>query len=46
VLQLPRGFQPHTRWEALEPYTARSITARLAKVLDRAATPRLGAGLI
>jgi hypothetical protein len=46
ILQLPHGFQPHTRWEALEPYTARSITARLAKVLDRATAPRLGAGLI
>ena len=35
ILNLPREFLPATRWDAFEPYTARAMTARLARVFDR-----------
>jgi hypothetical protein len=35
LLELPAGFRPPTRWESFEPYTARAVTSRLARVLDR-----------
>jgi hypothetical protein len=38
ILRLPRGFRPAARWDAFEPYSARSMTARLAQVFDRAAS--------
>jgi hypothetical protein len=34
LLALPPGSHPPTRWEAFEPYTAKAMTARLAKVFD------------
>jgi len=36
VLSLPPGSCPNTRWEAFEPYTARSMSCRLASVFNRA----------
>jgi len=40
LLLLPAGFRPATRWEAFEAYTARAMTARLAKVFDKAVARR------
>jgi hypothetical protein len=36
ILSLPRDYQPPTRWEAFEPYTARAMTARLAQAFEKA----------
>lgn len=35
VLSLTAGYEPPTRWEAFEPYTARAMAARLAQVFDK-----------
>jgi hypothetical protein len=35
LICLPRGYQPPTRWEAFEAYTARAMSRRLAGVLDK-----------
>lgn len=35
LLRLPTGWRPATNWEKFEPYSARAVTARLAKVFDR-----------
>ena len=35
MLRLPRDFRPATQWAAFEPYSARSMTARLVQVFDR-----------
>jgi hypothetical protein len=32
---LPPGHEPRTRWQALEAYTTRAMTARLAQVFDK-----------
>jgi hypothetical protein len=37
ILRLPREFWPAIRREAFEPYSARSMTGRLAQVFDRVA---------
>ena len=36
LLSLPAGSCPKTRWDAFEPYTARSMSGRLASVFDHA----------
>jgi hypothetical protein len=36
ILSLPGSSKPPTRWEAFEPYTARAMTSRLARVFDKA----------
>jgi hypothetical protein len=36
LLSLSPGAPPPTRWESFEQYTTRAMTARLAKVFDRA----------
>jgi hypothetical protein len=41
ILSLPRDYQPPTRWEAFEPYTARAMTARLAQAFEKALIKRL-----
>jgi hypothetical protein len=35
LLRLPTGWLPSTKWEKFAPYTARAVTAQLAKVFDR-----------
>lgn len=40
VLSVPPGHEPATAWEAFEPYTARSMTARLAQAFDKALLKR------
>jgi hypothetical protein len=35
LLSAPSGWRPPTDWKKFEPYTARSVTARLAEVFER-----------
>jgi len=35
ILSLPPGYEPPTRWDAFEAYTARAMTKRLSKVFDQ-----------
>jgi hypothetical protein len=35
LLRLPTGWLPSTNWEKFAPYTARAVTAQLARVFDR-----------
>jgi hypothetical protein len=41
----PPGTAPATDWNALEAYTARAMTRRLARVFDRAVAPQPGFAL-
>ncbi|GIW56725.1 MAG: hypothetical protein KatS3mg082_3129 [Nitrospiraceae bacterium] len=36
LLRLPPDYEPPTRWEAFEAYTARAMTARLAEAFEQA----------
>jgi hypothetical protein len=42
MLSLPGSYQPPTRWDLFEGYTARSMTRLLAGVFDRAVGVRAG----
>lgn len=40
ILLLPPGFEPATRWEAFEPYTASSMAGRLTQAFEKALLKR------
>jgi hypothetical protein len=42
LLKLPTGWHPSTNWEKFEPYTARAVTAQLARVFDRTSNTTQG----
>ena len=40
LLSAPVGTNPQTNWDKFEPYTARAVTSKLAKIFDRTVARR------